>query len=807
MKQDSTISDRKMAEQFLKLLDPKATAWTFQTFDDNADRKDGNLAAVFNGSLSECYADLAAKSAAGAGVFVTVNQTDLAGRKLGNITGVRALWREKDRQGLSDLPLAPHIINASSPGKFHEYILVKDAPLDEFEAVQMRLVDDWGSDPNAKDRSRVLRLPGFPHQKVSKKKGLTGEQFMVNTVQSSGADPISWNEVVKIFPPVIIDPVKKKTRRKRSAGLQATAKNGDGIILKVAEVWSALQHIEADCEYDEWLRVGMVLHDESDGGADGLKVWDFWSKRGADYKEGECDYRWETFGRYDGQPVALGALFKMAYNRAWNGKIPESADGVALANKQHKRQLAHFNTLHASVMVECKSLIMYREYDQNIQAMVTRAVSSAAMKDYLNPYQIPEGKTIKTEEGTEYIITWKPIFPQWLHMRARRTYSQVAFKPKGGMVSGGHVLPDGKYLNLYQGLALTPVKGDCQLILEHIYYVLADENNEIFHFLMCWLARMFQHPGEQGHLMVVLRSGQGTGKNIIIDLIRDYFGDHAAFCTHPDDITGRFTDHLATSVVVILNEAVWGGDKKHEGVLKSLITDDMIPLEKKFLPRFRVPNCTHILVLTNNDWAVPVDMDDRRTVLLDVSERYKDNTRENEEYFEKLAACISNGGKEAFLHTLMTWDISGFHPRRLPESVSASKIDHKVRTMDAPTVFWFECLHAGQIMGEVLKAIGNKEIGNVVPDWDHDSCAWIETQTLDAAFRTWATGHGYGNTRVTQTSLVQKLKDLSGMKRVRAGTGERPWGYEIPSLKQCKEKMEQKLKHRVPDWWDDENET
>ena len=38
--------------------------------------------------------------------------------------------------------------------------------------------------------------------------------------------------------------------------------------------------------------------------------------------------------------------------------------------------------------------------------MVTRAAASGAMKEYLNPVQIPEGEEVKTKEGIEYIITW-----------------------------------------------------------------------------------------------------------------------------------------------------------------------------------------------------------------------------------------------------------------------------------------------------------------------------------------------------------------------------------------------------------------
>jgi RepB DNA-primase from phage plasmid len=45
------------------------------------------------------------------------------------------------------------------------YWLVKDAPLDQFKETQTRLAKLVGGDPNVCDLSRVMRLPGFLHQK------------------------------------------------------------------------------------------------------------------------------------------------------------------------------------------------------------------------------------------------------------------------------------------------------------------------------------------------------------------------------------------------------------------------------------------------------------------------------------------------------------------------------------------------------------------------------------------------------------------------------------------------------------------
>lgn len=88
--------DRKQAELHLETLDPTATEFTFQLFDDNKDRRSSELARVLSGTLDEVWNRLCAYSERGAGVFVTVNETDGIGRKLENMKRVRAVFQEAD---------------------------------------------------------------------------------------------------------------------------------------------------------------------------------------------------------------------------------------------------------------------------------------------------------------------------------------------------------------------------------------------------------------------------------------------------------------------------------------------------------------------------------------------------------------------------------------------------------------------------------------------------------------------------------------------------------------------------------------
>lgn len=287
--------DKDQTERFLTLLDEDAEQFTFQTFDDTKGRDDESLTRVLNGTLDKHWQALCALNRKGAGVYVTVNETDLQGRKKTNITRVRAIFQEQDRAGCPELPTAPHIAVESSPGKHHRYILVNDCPLDGFSPLQERLVQDYGSDPDAKDISRVLRLPGFCHMKNP------DTPHLVRIVEESGELPLPYAEAMRIFPPVI--------RKPRPAPVDT------GAPADLAEVQSALSVLNPDMPYSEWLAIGFAMHDWSGGSAAGLEAWDTWSANGALYREAECAYKWGTFDAGDG--VTIKTVFGMAAKTGW----------------------------------------------------------------------------------------------------------------------------------------------------------------------------------------------------------------------------------------------------------------------------------------------------------------------------------------------------------------------------------------------------------------------------------------------------------------------------------------------------------
>jgi len=140
---------------------------SFQTFDDKG--KNRKLIKQFHGTIKEHFHALAELNKQGAGVFFTVNQTDLLGRSSKNIIKVRAVFIDLDGAPLpKSFESQPHLIINTSPNKYHCYWLVSDMPIKSFELYQKALATKYNSDMVIHDKTRLMRVAGFFHCKNNK---------------------------------------------------------------------------------------------------------------------------------------------------------------------------------------------------------------------------------------------------------------------------------------------------------------------------------------------------------------------------------------------------------------------------------------------------------------------------------------------------------------------------------------------------------------------------------------------------------------------------------------------------------------
>ena len=131
------------------------------------------------------------------------------------------------------------------------------------------------------------------------------------------------------------------------------------------------------------------------------------------------------------------------------------------------------------------------------------------------------------------------------------------------------------------GLPSIRGEGDCSLYLAHLTDNICCGNEEHATYLLNWLAWGVQNPGDRAEVAIVLKGGEGTGKGVAINTYGELFGSHFVHITQPSHLTGHFNAHLQACSVLFADEALFAGDRRHDGTLKALITEPTIQIEPK----------------------------------------------------------------------------------------------------------------------------------------------------------------------------------------------------------------------------------
>lgn len=84
-------------------------------------------------------------------------------------------------------------------------------------------------------------------------------------------------------------------------------------------------------DYDLWIKVGAALHDHYAGDERGFSLWDQWSSRSSLYEEVLTRRKWDSFGRYTGQPVTIGFLLAATRAERKKAEVAEAVAGNASA--------------------------------------------------------------------------------------------------------------------------------------------------------------------------------------------------------------------------------------------------------------------------------------------------------------------------------------------------------------------------------------------------------------------------------------------------------------------------------------------
>jgi diphthamide synthase subunit DPH2 len=164
------------------------------------------------------------------------------------------------------------------------------------------------------------------------------------------------------------------------------------------------------------------------------------------------------------------------------------------------------------------------------------------------------------------------------------------------------------------------------VIYDFLFRIVANNDQSTFNFIMKWLAKMFKH-GQTKRALVVLGS-KGTGKST--------FANFAANIVHKDnvselaelqDIRSKFNNFLNAKMLVVVHEIAESveNDRFTQATLKNYITEPTVKVELKGVNSFTVRNNMNFIICSNSFSPIALTEDNRRFIVLDVSDAEKQN--------------------------------------------------------------------------------------------------------------------------------------------------------------------------------------
>lgn len=438
--------------------------------------------------------------------------------------------------------------------------------------------------------------------------------------------------------------------------------------------------------------------------------------------------------------------------------------------------LAYFNEKYAVIkQFAGRCLVVNEVFDP---VLGTNKLMKMTLPQWEQGY---ENKFVQVGEDANGNPKWKPAGVWWRKHPQRRQFETIVFAPEV-------MVPEDCY-NMWKGFAVSSIPGECDLFLAHVHDNVCNGDEEHYDYLMKWLGRLVQKPASPGEVAIVLRGGRGVGKSVFANVVGSLFGRHYMQVSNSSHLVGNFNSHLRDLVLMFADEAFYAGDKKHESVLKMLVTEATMPIEAKGVDIETAPNYIHLIMASNDMHVIPAGGDERRFFMLDVAQHHQ----QDNSYFHKLLAQMDDGGREALLHHLRSIDLEGFNVRRVP-STDALR-EQKLLSLDQDQEWWYQKLMKGQLLYD----------GD---DWPKE----VMSRDLVEDYVEHGRRHHISK-RSTETTLGRflhrALPRISTSRRmakilVPAGDGWtkeksiRALFYDIPSLGECREKWEEL--HGPTDW-------
>lgn len=458
--------------------------------------------------------------------------------------------------------------------------------------------------------------------------------------------------------------------------------------------------------YEDWWKVGSIIAKETNYSDQGLQLFKEWSAIDKDnYDENYCKTQYKGWKENaDKQKLTFATLQKW-----YNEEHPEEK----LKNCKNPYKTIYMENIKMNEDGEwsgspnIQGLIDYMNKEFIFVRETGEIIVIEKNKWFLKkPTQFKE-LLLKYNFNNPAVKEKVKIADVWFNHINRRQVLKIGFDPTNNPEED--IFNIWKGMNISKSFADTFDENECKSLLDHILNVWCKGNETYYNYIMNWLAHLIQKPYIKMGVVICLRSTkEGAGKGVVMNLLRKIIGDNHYFqCNNLEQLTGSFNSIGEGKILINLDEAFWGKDKKKEGMLKNMITEDTKYINKKHQAQYSIEDYCNYIVSTNNDCFIPAVEGGRRFFAVELSNEYAGvSNKEKEAYFNNIIKTPA----ESFAKVLYNRDINNFNPRSFDKTeLLQEQIQHNWCSVRK---WWFEVLNGGGLSGKAIDS-GFCELGNI----------------------------------------------------------------------------------------------
>ncbi|RZJ15472.1 MAG: hypothetical protein EOO54_18565, partial [Haliea sp.] len=434
-----------------------------------------------------------------------------------------------------------------------------------------------------------------------------------------------------------------------------------------AQILDACRLLPQD-SYGEWIDIGNRLC--SLGDEDGLPLWHEVSSWSEQYDYDQTEAKWSELAA---DRTDYRALFAAASRAGWvnpestAAKVDAAVAGFGLEPVPAGASFAHPAPAAGAPVLPGVQYDGFCDLAEQVERF--KGCTYVASEDKVlmpNGSLLSPARFSATMGGKMFVMdavgekTEKNAFTAFTTNRALvfPKVDALCFKP---MLPFGAVIESHgvRSVNTYRPMGITPVEGDASPWLALLAVQYPDPKDRAI--LIAWMAACLRYPGRKFQWAVVLQGAEGSAKTLHARILRKALGEKYVHDLDPTKIGGQFNGFMFGRLLIVVEEINIPGNR-HDllDVMKPLITNERLGIEKKGVDAESQEVCANLFLASNHPGGLPATADSRRYAHLCMAQQTAEELLAaglTEDYFRQLYDWLNGGGYAICANYLLTCEV------------------------------------------------------------------------------------------------------------------------------------------------------